>query len=204
MLDQNLRIYKEQLLVPVASRLQYSIHPTTVTVVAGVVGIAAAVAAWQQMYVVGLGLWVANRILDGLDGTIARRTNRQTDFGGYLDMVLDNLVYSAIVVGLAAGINTAPAYLAMGVLLAVYYVNAASWMYLSSILEKRAQGAKASGEMTSVTMPPGLVEGTETLLFYVVFFLFAAWVVPLFWIFAALVMFTTGQRIVWAARSIND
>lgn len=204
MLDQNLRVYKEQILDPVATRMNRGIHPTTVTIIAAVFGVGAAVAAWQQMYVMGLVLWIVNRVLDGLDGTIARLTNQQSDFGGYIDIVLDHLSYSAIVVGLAVGVNTPPVYVAMGVLLAVFYVNAASWMYLSSILEKRARGAKASGEMTSVTMPPGLIEGTETVAFYVVFFLFAAWIVPLFWIFAALVMFTTGQRVVWAARTIND
>src|SRR5262245_49730049 len=39
-----------------------------------------------------------NRILDGLDGAVARRT-KVTDFGGYLDIVCDLLFYAACVVG---------------------------------------------------------------------------------------------------------
>lgn len=45
-------------------------------------------------------------------------------------------------------------------------------MYLSALLEKRGAGARASGEPTSVTMPRGLVGGTETVLFYSAFLLF--------------------------------
>lgn len=40
------------------------------------------------------------RVLDGLDGVVARQRNKQTDFGGYLDIVLDFTVYSIIPVAL--------------------------------------------------------------------------------------------------------
>ena len=44
---------------------------------------------------VGLCMIILNRLADGLDGAVARSSG-QTDFGGYLDMVVDFIFYSAI------------------------------------------------------------------------------------------------------------
>ncbi|MEL6149186.1 MAG: CDP-alcohol phosphatidyltransferase family protein, partial [Chloroflexota bacterium] len=194
MLDRDIRVYKEKVLNPIAEFVNGGVHPTTITLISGVFGVAAAAAAWQQMYWLGLGFWAVNRILDGLDGTVARLTNQQSDLGGYIDIMVDDLVYSVVILGFAVGINTVPAYVAAGFLLVTYRVNAASWMYLSSLLEKRAQGAKSSNEMTSVTMPTGLIEGTETVIFYILFYLLPGFVTPLFWIFGALITVTIIQR----------
>lgn len=202
MLDQSLRTVKEQVLQPIADATRANIHPTTVTVFGAGVGIGAGLAAWQGMYVLGLGLWSLNRILDGLDGTLARRFNMQSDLGGYVDILLDHVVYAWIVVMMALSANTPAVWVAVGFLLMAYYVNGAGWMYLSSILEKRAQGAKTRGEFTTVTMPTGLIEGTETIIAYTLFFLLPGWIGVLFWVFAALVWLTIVQRLVWAVRHL--
>ena len=82
-------------------------------------------------------------MLDGLDGTLARVPARQTDFGGYLDILLDFAVYTAVPTGLALGLGTAPALAACAVLVGSFFVNAASWMYLSAVLERRGAGPAA-------------------------------------------------------------
>lgn len=202
MIDKVLRSPKEQALAPVALRLLRSIHPTAITLVAFGVGLAAAVAAWQQAYALGLVLWLLNRILDGLDGTVARLYHKQSDFGGYLDIVLDIAVYAVIPLALALGINTPPVYIALGVLLGTFYINSASWMYLAALLEKRNRGAAARGEMTTVTMPGGLIEGAETIIFFSLFFLFPQALVSLFVVMALLVLATSAQRLVWAVRHL--
>jgi hypothetical protein len=57
-------------------------------------------------------------------------------------------------------------------LLGSFFVNAASWMYLSAVLERRGAGAAARGERTTVTMPPGLIAGAETVVLYTLFLVF--------------------------------
>jgi phosphatidylglycerophosphate synthase len=203
MLDREVRVYKERLLNPIADGLGRAVHPTTITLIGAAFGVGAGVAAWQQMYWVGLGLWAVNRILDGLDGTVARRTNQQSDLGGYIDIVLDDLVYSLIVLLFAVGINTPQGYIAAGFLLVTYRVNAASWLYLASLLEKKSAGAKANKELTSITMPPGLIEGTETVIFYAFLFALPMFGVPLMWVFGVLVALTVVQRLVWAVRNLD-
>jgi phosphatidylglycerophosphate synthase len=203
MIDKVLRYPKEHILTPVAGRLLHSVHPTVVTFAACVVGLASAGAAWQQLYGLGLGLWLLNRILDGLDGTIARLHNKQSDLGGYLDIVLDTLVYAAIPLGLALGVNTIAGYMSLALLFGSFYINGASWMYMAALMEKRQHGASEQGEMTTITMPGGLIEGAETIGFYILFLLFPGAMVPLFLLMALLVLVTAVQRLVWAIRYLR-
>lgn len=202
MVDKLLREPKEQVLGAVVRGPLRNVHPTTVTVVAAVVGVATAAAAWQGAYLLALGLWAVNRVLDGLDGTLARLTGKQSDLGAYLDILLDHVVYAAVPLGLALADGSPQAMLAYAAMLASFYVNAASWMYLAAILEKRQSGAAAQGELTTVTMPTGLVEGTETVILYTLFLLLPGALVPLYWLMAALVAVTVGQRVAWAARAL--
>lgn len=202
MIDKALREPKEAVLTPLVRGPLRRIHPTAVTVVAALVGLAAAGAAWQGAYLPALGLWALNRILDGLDGTLARLTGQQSDLGAYLDVVLDHVIYIAVPLGVALAAGTTSAYLALALLLASFYLNAASWMYLAALLEKRSAGAAARGELTTVTMPGGIVEGAETVVFYTLFLLFPGAHVPLFGLMAILVVITAGQRVVWATRHL--
>lgn len=202
MIDKTLREPKESLLAPLVRGPVRRVHPTAVTIAAAIVGVAAAVAAWQGAYWPALGLWALNRILDGLDGTLARITGQQSDLGAYLDIVLDHVVYVAVPLGLALAAGTPGAYLALALLLASFYINGASWMYLAALLEKRSAGAAARGELTTVTMPGGLVEGAETVVLFSLFLLFPGALAPLFGLMAALVLLTAAQRLVWAARHL--
>lgn len=171
MLDTWTRGWKDRLMDG-AGRLCARLAPAYVYTWAGLAaGLAAAAAAAAGAFLAAFALWVLNRILDGLDGIAARAGGTQSDAGAYLDILCDFAVYAALPGALAfrLGGSAVPVTL---VLLSVFYVNAASWMYLSALLEKRGAGARASGEPTSVTMPRGLVGGTETVLFYSAFLLF--------------------------------
>ncbi len=180
MFDRYLRVLKDQLLMPLARALGPRLPPDAVTWLAFAVGMASALAILAGWWDVSLGLWLVNRVLDGLDGTLARAHARETDFGAYLDIVLDFVVYAAIPVALVAAAPTDSLALAALLLLGSFYVNAASWMYLAAILEKRSAGAAARGELTSVTMPPGIIGGTETVVFYVAFLLLPTYTTVLF------------------------
>ena len=202
MIDAFLRLPKEHLLEPLAARLEGA-SPTHVTLVSLGVGLGAAGLAGGGLYGWGLGLWLLNRLLDGLDGEVARRGGRQSDLGGYLDILCDFLVYALVPVALVVSQPSEGAYLALALLLTSFYVNAGSWTLLSALLEKRQHGASAKGERTSVTMPGGLIEGAETVVFYIFFFLFPHAFTPLALLLAGLVALTAGQRVVWARRVLK-
>lgn len=203
MFDRYLRPVKDRLLAPVARWFGPRLAPNVVTWAAFAVGLGSAGAAFDGHRLTGLALWLLNRMLDGLDGTQARTHGRSTAYGGYLDIVLDFAVYAAVPIGLVAGADASRG-LTFGalLLLASFYVNAASWMYLAAILEQRREGASATGESTTVTMPAGLVGGTETVMFYTAFFLWPSYQVPLFGVMTVLVVLTVAMRLAWARRHL--
>lgn len=203
MLDPLLRTAKDRLLLPLARAAGPAMAPNVVTALSLLVGLGAAAALAVRAYPPALGLWLLSRMLDGLDGTLARAHGRQTDFGGYLDILADFVVYAAVPLGLAWGLapHQANASLAAAVLVAAFYVNAASWMYLAALLEKRS--APSAATQTSVTMPGGLVEGTETIFFYALFIVLPDAAVPLMLVMAGAVGVTVLQRLMWAARNLR-
>ena len=129
-------------------------------------GVGAAGAAAAGLTALAVVLWLANRAADGLDGAVARTRGRVTDGGAYLDIVADVVVYAVVPLGVAVHIDARATWIATAVLLATFYVNTISWTYLAALLERRAVGADAGAESTSVTMPPGLVEGAETIVWF--------------------------------------
>ena len=197
MFDHLLRSLKDRLLAPLARSLR-GVPPNVITLIAFAFGISAAAAIFYDALALGLALWFANRVTDGVDGTVARLAERQSDFGGYLDILLDFVVYASIPIAFGVMSRDRGVLLWSTVLEATFFVNACSWMYLSAVLEKRASGARVTGELTTVTMPPALVAGFETIVFYTLFFLFPHRLVLLFGVMSVLVGVNIIQRLVWA------
>ena len=198
MFDEVLRAFKDRLLHPVARMLGPGCPPTAVSLLALTAGLAAAWLAAERRYEWAVSGWLLNRVLDGLDGAVARVHGRTSDLGGYLDILCDFTVYALVPIGLVAGAPSPEAWRALALLLASFYLNAVSWLYLSAVLERRG----ATGQLTSLLMPPGLIAGTETIVFYTVFLLFPDHMVPLFLVMAALVLIGVAQRLVWAGRRL--
>ncbi len=203
MFDQFFRALKERLLEPVARALGPHLPPTAITWVAFVVGLLCAVVVLAGDLRVALGLWLLNRLLDGLDGTHARIHARVSQLGAYLDIVLDFVVYAAIPVAFVVAGRQYELAVAGVFLLASFYVNAASWMYLSALLEARGRGAAARGETTSATIPSGIVAGTETVVFYSLFFLMPRYQATLFTLMAILVLANVAVHLHWAKRRLR-
>ncbi len=199
MFDATLRQAKDRVGAPLALRLG-GVSPNVVSVGGFVVGL---IAAWQASQGNGTSaviLWLFSRALDGLDGLIARLHGKQSDFGGYLDIVLDFVVYAAVPIGLTLSQPGPDRFVALAVMLSSFYVNAASWMMLAAILEKRG---RADGGLTTVTMPTGLIGALETIVAYTAFLLWPDQNVWLFGAFTALVVATICQRLVWAWRHLR-
>lgn len=201
MFDRHLRGLKDRLLDPIAGWTSRVLRPNTLSWIGLCFGLSSAWAAWHGWYDWGFLLFGLNRLLDGLDGAAARIQGTQSDFGGLLDIVLDFVTYSSVVVGLTLGRPASESVLpAALVMMATFYVNAAAWMYLSAVLEKRSAGAADHGEQTTVTMPEGLIGGTESMLVYAAFFFIPGHLRIAFSVFAALVAITVVQRMIWAQR----
>jgi len=160
-------------------------------------GLTAAFAIASDHVLLGLGLIVLSRLADGLDGAVAR-AGRITDFGGYLDIVADFIFYAAIplaFIWLDPSANALPG----AFLLASFYINGGTFLGFAILAEKRAMRSDAQG-VKSLYYSAGLLEGTETIAFFVLICLFPNWFAPLALIFGALCFYTAGARMLLAAR----
>lgn len=176
------------------------ISANAVTVSGAGLGLAAAAAIAYEAYVAGLVLLLASRLLDGLDGAVARAT-RKTDFGGLLDIVLDFLFYGAIPLGFIVA-DPAQNGIAGAVLLLSFYVNGASFLAYAVLAEKRKMHTQARGEK-SLYFTTGLAEATETFAVFALACLFPAWFAALACFFAAICFYTALSRIVLARKTFQ-
>lgn len=186
----------------VARRLaDAGISANQVTLAGFVVGLTAAVAIAMGWFLLGLALFLANRLADGLDGAIAR-LNGPTDLGGYLDIVLDFAIYGAIPLAFIL-VEPAANGLAGAILLVSFYVNGASFLAYASVAARRGMSSTARG-VKSIYFTTGLAEGSETVLFFVAFCLMPYWFAPLALVFAALCFWTAFWRIKAARAAFGD
>lgn len=159
------------MLAPAVSALSF-VPPIGLTLFGLFVGLLSAVTAGFGLWWIALGLFAFNRILDGLDGDVARATRKASDSGGYADITADMVVYAAIPIGASIGSDISNIWIFTTILLASFYINTITWSYLAAIIEKQARQGL---ETTSIVFPPGLVEGTETVLFYAAMLVLPQW-----------------------------
>jgi phosphatidylglycerophosphate synthase len=165
------------------------------------VGLAAALMIVLEFDGAALVLFGFNRLLDGLDGAIARST-RRTDRGGFLDIVLDFAVYGAIPLAFALrdpGVFALPA----AVLLFSFYVNGASFLAFAAVAAKRGMNSDIRG-IKSIYFTAGFMEGTETILFFAAMILLPGYFPVLAYAFAGLTVMSALARITLAWHAFRD
>lgn len=176
------------------------VSANAVTIAAFAVGLAAGAAIAFEHFLVGLLLIIVSRVGDGLDGAVARIRGK-TDFGGYLDIVLDFFFYGAIPLGFALADPAANAVPA-AILILSFYVNGASFLAFAILAERRKLSTMARGDK-SIFFTTGLAEATETIAMFSAACLFPGWFPVLAYAFAALCIYTALSRIVLAGRQFG-
>ncbi len=165
------------------------------------IGMAAAGAIAAQHHIAGLVLLLLSRLMDGLDGAVARAT-QPTDRGGFLDITLDFLFYAAIPLAFAIA-DPASNALPAAVLLASFIGTGSSFLAFAAIAEKRG--------LTDTALPGksfyflgGLTEATETIAAFAAMCLWPQWFAPIAYGFAALCGVTIALRIFWGWQRLKD
>jgi phosphatidylglycerophosphate synthase len=200
MFDTALRRWVDPPLNKVAGRLAGSrVSANILTGIGALVGLGAAVSISQQQFAAALILILVNRILDGLDGAVAR-TSVPTEYGGYLDTLADFLFYVSVPVGFAFA--SAPNELPALLLVASFTLTAVSFLGFAAIAARRGTNDGAHGPKAFI-YSTGLMEGGETIAFFILFCLFPGYFPILAMVFAALCVVTVMQRIILAARTLG-
>jgi phosphatidylglycerophosphate synthase len=140
-----------------------------------------------------------NRLLDGLDGAVARRTG-MTDFGGFLDIVCDFIFYAGIVFAFGAGSDqrTLPALF----LIFSFVGPMVSFLAYAAIAAKHQKQTQRRG-LKSFYYLGGLCEGTETFMALILMCLLPQHFALICGIFGLMCWLTTLGRAGYARRDFG-
>lgn len=177
------------------------VSANAVTVAGFLPGLGAAAALCFGEYLIALALIVVNRVMDGLDGAVARQTT-PTDLGGFLDIVGDFIFYGAVPFGFAVAAPEANALPAAFLLLS-FIGTGSSFLAYAVVAEKRKITTDIRGRKSFYYLG-GLTEGTETIGFFIACCLLPQHFPLLAWIFGGLCWITTLTRIAAATTAFRD
>jgi len=164
------------------------------------IGLFAAYLIATESYLSGAAAIFVSRLLDALDGAVARLT-QTTDAGGFLDIAFDFLFYASIPLAFAIS-DPARNALPAAVLLAAFIGTGTSFLAFAVMAAKRG--------LSSVDYPNksfyflgGLTEATETLGCFAAMCVWPSYFIELAYGFAALCFVTTATRIWWGWRTFS-
>jgi phosphatidylglycerophosphate synthase len=182
------------------SLVRMGLRADHVTLIAFGIGIIAMICIAFRAYFVAAILILLSRLCDALDGAVARQTE-STDAGGFLDIALDFLFYSGIVLAFAFAAPKANA-LPAAVLLMSFVGTTSSFLAFAALAAKRG--------ITSMEYPDksfyflgGLAEATETLIIFIAMCIWPRWFPQLAYAFAILCAITTFTRIVGGYQTLK-
>ena len=203
MFDARLRPFIDPLIQPLANGLaRGGVSANMLTLSALLPAAAAFCFILQGNFWLAAICIILNRLLDGLDGLVAR-INGPTALGGYLDIVADFIFYVSIPVafGLANPANLEPAL----ILVAAFTITGISFLAFASVAANHEIPANAPDSELGAKgflYTTGIMEGGETIAFFIAFCLLPAWFGLLALVFAGLCVLTVLQRSWLAARRL--
>jgi CDP-diacylglycerol---glycerol-3-phosphate 3-phosphatidyltransferase len=141
---------------PVANWLvRRGVHPNTITIIGTICTVAGGVI--YAMGHISTGGWFlgATALFDVLDGTVARRSNKSSTFGAFLDSTLDRVADGAILSGLAVFYALNPVH--RNVPMVVVCLTGLIGSFLTSYIRARAEALGMDAKVGMVQRPERFV-----------------------------------------------
>ncbi len=200
MFDRQIQKFTQKPLLYVSKLFLKFISPNQMTLIGFGFGVLMCVSILIEQYLIGLIFLFLNRLSDGLDGVMAR-LQTPTPLGGYLDIVLDFLIYGGFVLsfGVTEENNT---FLSM-ILLFCFIGTGATFLAKAAILPSLTHQSLNEDIPKSFHYAEGLIEGSETFVFMILCLLFPNLFVYLSSIFVVLCLITIFFRILVCYRELN-
>lgn len=195
MLDSTIRPIIDPPLNKVATLFKQSnITGTHITLAGFGFGLASCAMMFTGDYMIALGLLILNRLCDGLDGAVARARGESSDFGGYLDIMLDFIIYALFPFAAGLGIGTMESITVSAFILFSIIGTGVSFLAYAIICAKRGLETSHQGKKTFY-FSNGLMEGTETIIVMMLMCLLPQYFIMIGTIFGVLCVITTAMRI---------
>ena len=200
MFDRQIQKYTQKPLQYIAKLFLKFISPNHVTLIGFSFGLLMCLSIIIDQYLMAIIFLFLNRLSDGLDGTMARLQN-PTPLGGYLDIVLDFLIYGGFV--LSFGITEQNNTLLSMILLFCYIGTGSTFLAKAAILPSLTKQNLNEEIPKSFHYAVGLVEGTETIVFMVLCLLFPNLFIYFSFIFIILCIITIVFRIIVCYKELS-
>ena len=200
MFDRQIQKYTQKPLQYIAKLFLKFISPNHMTIIGFSFGVLMCLSIIIDQYFIAIMFLFLNRLSDGLDGAMAR-LQTPTPLGGYLDIVLDFLIYGGFV--LSFGITEQNNTLLSMVLLFCYIGTGSTFLAKAAILPSLTNQNLNEEIPKSFHYAVGLVEGTETIIFMFLCLLFPSLFIYLASIFILLCLITIVFRIIVFYRELN-
>ena len=192
MIDRELNRYASGHLNRIANILyERGVHASWITLSGLAIAFLSFVALSYGLFYLGLILILINRFLDGLDGSLAR-LGTQRKFGAFFDITSDFAFYALIPLGFAV-VSPQENALPTAFLLAAFYVNGSSFLAEAIIIEK--YNIKIDQADKGFFYSFGLIEGFETICFFLFICLFPNAYATAAYIFFTLTLLTHAIRV---------
>ena len=179
---------------------RWGLSANSITLAGFAVGVFAALLIANERYLTGAVTLFGSRLLDALDGAVARQ-GQPTDAGGFLDIALDFLFYSSIPLAFALA-DPARNALPAVVLLAAFMGTSTSFLAFAVLAAKRGLSSTAYPNKSFYFLG-GLTEATETLACFAAMCLWPQHFAPLAYGLASLCAITIASRIWWGWRALS-
>ena len=192
MIDKEINRYTSSHLNRIANTLyERGVEPTWVTLLGLALAFLCFVTLSYGLFYLGLLLILINRFLDGLDGSLAR-LGTPRKFGAFFDITSDFAFYALIPLGFAV-FSPYENALPTAFLLAAFYVNGSSFLAEAIIIEK--YNIKIDQADKGFFYSFGLIEGFETICFFLFICLFPNVYANAAYIFFTLTLLTHVIRV---------
>ena len=200
MFDRQIQKYTQKPLQYIAKLFLKFISPNHMTLIGFSFGVLMCLFIIIDQYLIAIIFLFLNRLSDGLDGAMAR-LQTPTPLGGYLDIVLDFLIYGGFV--LSFGITEQNNSLLSMVLLFCYIGTGATFLAKAAILPSLTYQNLNEEIPKSFHYAVGLVEGTETIVFMVLCLLFPNLFIYFSFVFIILCIITIVFRIIVCYKELS-
>ena len=200
MFDRQIQKYTQKPLQYIAKLFLKFISPNHMTLIGFSFGVLMCLSIIIDQYLIATIFLFLNRLSDGLDGSMAR-LQTPTPLGGYLDIVLDFLIYGGFV--LSFGITEQNNTLLSMILLFCYIGTGSTFLAKAAILPSLTNQNLNEEIPKSFHYAVGLVEGTETIVFMVLCLLFPNLFIYFSFIFIILCLITIVFRIIVCYKELS-
>lgn len=178
-------------------RLPFSqkITPTYISIIGFCFGIACGIFLILHWYIWALCFLLLNRIFDGLDGIYAKTSHSTSDFGGYIDILLDFIFYQWFVIAFALGHLDNSLFIIAALCLILSFVGTGVSFLGYAIIAEKKQLKNPQSKSKSLQYVGGITEGFETIVIMVFICLFPSYFAFIAFGFTTLCIITTFSRI---------